>query len=527
VGRGCDLTAIPVSDGPGGSWIGAVDDRDRREMRACGNEFVAPIEGADAGSTRMEPGAAVSSVTLRPAANDDRRSGPQPTDRTRRRTCAVYTTDNELGRARSEQIYRPAIMMARRTLMTVDGDFAILDLGANGEPSLDQLRALSAGLAGLVIVYETPAPSRIIQAFGDAEKVDFDTRDPQWRQKLARRVAQALKDLVARQARREQVRPPRWKLKRPTGTWLNGILLGNAPVAAFAGAFLGCLTTLDFTALGIVPGIASAVASALLCGHFSVARRNSLFADAFFPALYGGTFAGMTPVLWLGGSAAGHSAVLANALIFSLSMVCGLAFFIMALLDTRSATPIGSGFGGRSGAIATVASFLFVQAAGQFGADASRFHGIAAGAFASNPWVVMLGFAACLMGIVGTSFALRQPRVASAKVGDRTFVASAVALIGLTILYLGNPSDAHTSDAFYAGCFLGMSAPERLKGWFHAVVGTLVLTVVLVPVRAFLPGIGGSLGFAAFVTVALLAAWSRVAAWRSREMLTPAKRVRA
>jgi hypothetical protein len=94
----------------------------------------------------------------------------------------------------------------------------------------------------------------------------------------------------------------------------------------------------------------------------------------------------------------------------------------------------------------------------------------------------------------------------------RIFIASVVALIGLLTLHLLDPDNTSTLEAFYAGCFLGMSTPERLKGWFQPLFGALVLTAVLVLVRAFLPGVGGGLGLAAFVTVALLVALSRATA---------------
>jgi hypothetical protein len=70
-----------------------------------------------------------------------------------------------------------------------------------------------------------------------------------------------------------------------------------APIAAFAGAFSGCSTTLNLAAFGLAPGIASALATALLCGQLLVTRRTKLFPRAFFPALYGGTFGGMTSAL--------------------------------------------------------------------------------------------------------------------------------------------------------------------------------------------------------------------------------------
>jgi hypothetical protein len=50
--------------------------------------------------------------------------------------------------------------------------------------------------------------------------------------------------------------------------------------------------------------------------------------------------------------------------------------------------------------------------------------------------------------------------------------------------------------------------------------GALVLIVLLVPVRAFLPGFGGGLGLAAFIAVMLLIALSRATAWTTGDMLT-------
>jgi hypothetical protein len=58
---------------------------------------------------------------------------------------------------------------------------------------------------------------------------------------------------------------------------------------------------------------------------------------------------------------------------------------------------------------------------------------------------------------------------------------------------------------------LGMSTSERLKGWLQPTLGAVMLSCVLVLVRAVLPGVGGSLGFAAFVTLGLLVALRRIA----------------
>jgi hypothetical protein len=109
--------------------------------------------------------------------------------------------------------------------------------------------------------------------------------------------------------------------------------------------------------------------------------------------------------------------------------------------------------------------------------------------------------------------------MADGSVPVRIFIASAAALVGLIILHAGNPDDELAMEAFYAGCFLGMSTLDRLKGWFQAVSGAVVLIVVLVPVRAFLNGFGGGLGLAAFIAVMLLIAFSRATAWITRDPL--------
>ena len=289
-------------------------------------------------------------------------------------------------------------------------------------------------------------------------------------------------------------------------------VLDDVPIAAFVGAFIGCLATEHFSAFGIVPGIASAFATALVCGLLLVTRTDCLFAGSFFSALYGGSFAGMTPITWLGGGEAG-------ALSLALSLVCGLVYFVVASLDRRSAAPVGIECGGRLGTIAIVASFLFLELVGALGADTSRFRIVAAGAFDVQPWSVAGGLFACLVGILGTSFLLRLPRIMD-TVPLRIFVASATALSGLIVLHFGSPDDAVAMDAFYAGCFLGMSAPHRLKGWLQPVSAAVVLIVLLVPARALLNGFGGSLGFAAFIAVMLLIAVSPPAAWLPRDLLT-------
>jgi len=297
----------------------------------------------------------------------------------------------------------------------------------------------------------------------------------------------------------------------------------GAPAAAFVGALLGCLATLYLIAFGIVPEIASALAATLLCSQVLIPRTIRSLPREFFPAVYGGTFGGMTPVLWLSDNASYRP-----ALFISLSMVCALTFYVVAKIDAHIdpragrrpgfGLGFGLGYGGRSGAIATMASLLFVELASLFGADDGPFRAARADILDIDLSSAALTCAACAIGMSATLLALRRGRVASAETADKIFIASSLALIGLVTLHLMGPNGVRILDAFYAGCFLGMSTPERLKGWVEALLAAVVLAVLLLQIRIVLPGIGGSLGFAAFVTVAVLAAVRQMTSWTTRQV---------
>jgi hypothetical protein len=278
----------------------------------------------------------------------------------------------------------------------------------------------------------------------------------------------------------------------------------RAALAAFAGAFLGCLATLHLSAFGVVPEIASALVTTLLGGQLLVARSTIQLTGELVPAVYGGAFGGMTSVLWLGGIGSDHPIVLAGALFISLSIVCGLAFSAVAVFDNYSGRRLAHGYGGRSGAIATGACVLFVELASLCGADGRLYRAARADLADVSLGSLAPLVAACLAGTAVSLLVLRRERVAASDLADKTFVASLVALIGLMFVHLMSPTDARLLDAFYAGCFLGMSSRERLNGWIEAVLGAVVLACLIVWVSIFIPGIGGGLGLAAFGTVAFL-----------------------
>jgi hypothetical protein len=279
--------------------------------------------------------------------------------------------------------------------------------------------------------------------------------------------------------------------------------LASPLTAAFVGAFLGCLVTLELMAFDIGASIASASATALLCGIFVITRATRYFSAAFFPALYGGTFAGMTSMTSLSNSIPGHFNTLTPALFIALSIICGLTFLFTTRLDTR--LPIASGYGGRLGAIAAIASLIFIDLAQRLlGADGTVFLGLRAVPMAPELDVLALTLCVCMAGSLITLFVFRLPPLAKADSPKRISIASTLALSGLAFLSILSPDSPRTLGDFYAGCFLGMSSPERLPGWRQTVFGSVVLTATLTLVRVILPDVGGSLGVAAFFAVALV-----------------------
>src|SRR5580704_4296525 len=249
----------------------------------------------------------------------------------------------------------------------------------------------------------------------------------------------------------------------------------KAAPAAFAGAFLGCLATLHLSAFGVVPEIASALVTTLLGGQLLIARSTIQLAREFVPAVYGGAFGGMTSVLWLAGIGSDYPVVLAGALFISLSIVCGRTFSAVAIFDNYSGRRFAVGYGGRSGAIATVTCVFFVQLTALCGADDRLFRAAHADLADVNLGSLAPIIAACLTGTTVSLLVLRRERVAAADLADKTFVASAIALVGSIVVRRISATDARLLDAYYAGCFLGMSSRERLKGRIETVLGAAVL----------------------------------------------------
>ncbi|CCE03215.1 hypothetical protein [Bradyrhizobium sp. STM 3809] len=282
------------------------------------------------------------------------------------------------------------------------------------------------------------------------------------------------------------------------------------PAASFAGAFLGCMATLHLTAYGLPSPLASAAVTLLLCAGLIIAPTRNLESATFSSSVYGGSFTGMTPVGILVESVT-HAGLPEQASFFLLSAFCGLLFCIMTAIEIRLRGVLLQGYGGRLGLLAAVASLLFLCLMPLLGDRSDVLRLAHLDHFDKDLHASLAVFAVCLAGTALTLVILRLPAVAGAGRAGRTFVSAVIAFAGMAILQALLPDERCLIDAYYAGCFLGMSSPQRLSGRLAPVVAAATLTVLLVQAATVLPLVGGSLGFAAFVTVAVLDLLSRAA----------------
>ena len=276
--------------------------------------------------------------------------------------------------------------------------------------------------------------------------------------------------------------------------------LGCPPLASFIAAFLGCLMTLHLGATGHAPPIASAAAALLLSASLIVTRTASLVPSTFFSSAYGGSFVGMTPAALLNASILRTGLSLDSTFIL-LSLFCGSVFCLACALDMWLRGGLARGYGGRLGALAALASFLFIGLAPSFGTDIHLFPMAGKGLLEQGSGAAALTFVQCAAGIMATMAALRWAPVAGSARAVRIAVAAAVAFVGLLALQHIVGSGTCDLEAYYAGCFVGMSSPRRLRGIVQAMAVAAVLTVMLMMTCPILPVVGGSLGYVAFVSV--------------------------
>ncbi|CCD90530.1 conserved membrane hypothetical protein [Bradyrhizobium sp. ORS 375] len=277
--------------------------------------------------------------------------------------------------------------------------------------------------------------------------------------------------------------------------------LSVALLVSFAGAFLGCLATLHVSAWGLPPALASAAVTVVLCAGLVLASPGNLAATIFSSSVYGGSFSGMTPIGQLSDSVA-RTGLPQEASIYLLSIFCGLLFCIFTAIEIQRRIVLLEGYGGRLGVLAALGSLLFVTLGPWLAGQGGTLHLAYLNQFDQELDGSLGILAACLVGTYLTLSIQRLPHVADAGRAARTFVSATLAFAGMVVIQALWSDQRCLVDAYYAGCFLGMSSPQRLSGRLQPILAALTLTVVLVQASTVLPMVGGSLGLAAFIAVA-------------------------
>ncbi|NPU66270.1 hypothetical protein HL667_14795 [Bradyrhizobium sp. 83012] len=274
-----------------------------------------------------------------------------------------------------------------------------------------------------------------------------------------------------------------------------------ALLVSFAGACLGCLATLHLSALGLSPALASAAVTVVLCAGLVITSPDNLAATTFSSSVYGGSFSGMTPIGQLSESVV-RTGLPQEASLYLLSVFCGLLFCIFTAIEIRQRIVLLQGYGGRLGVLAALGSLLFVSLGPWLAGHGETLHLAHLNQFDRELGGSLAILAACFTGTVLTLLMQRLPHVAESGRAARTFVSATLAFAGMAIMHGLWSDERCLVDAYYAGCFLGMSSPQRLSGPLQPIVAALALTVVLVQASTVLPMVGGSLGLAAFIAVA-------------------------
>ncbi|GLH79143.1 hypothetical protein SSBR45G_40520 [Bradyrhizobium sp. SSBR45G] len=278
----------------------------------------------------------------------------------------------------------------------------------------------------------------------------------------------------------------------------------DLPVAllvSFAGAFFGCLATLHLSALGLSPALASAAVTVVLCAGLVVASPDNLAATAFSSSVYGGSFSGMTPIGQVSESVA-RTGLPPEASLYLLSIFCGLLFCMLTAVEIQRRVVLLQGYGGRLGVLAAIGSLLFVTLGPWLAGQGESLHLAHLNQFDQELGGSLAILAACLAGTFLTIIIQRLPHVAEAGRAARTVASATLAFAGMAVMQALWSDQRCLVDAYYAGCFLGMSSPQRLSGPLQPIVAALTLTAVLIQASTVLPMVGGSLGLAAFIAAA-------------------------
>ena len=266
--------------------------------------------------------------------------------------------------------------------------------------------------------------------------------------------------------------------------------------------FSGCALTLGLCASGINVLFSSASVGLLFACLAMIFGMQACSEGAF-----AGTFAGMTSLDLLGYS---HAAPLCAEFLLNaalLSLAVAVSFCTVEHLEGRHRSRLFKGYGGRMGFISFFAVILF---------QTISFHIHDIGFIKPENYKFAVSFGESLAVLSSLSGSLicalmNRRNDESHRINHKIAATCFCALTGGLILFIIPRYGPGLARAYYMGLFVGMSSSVCLKSWREFMAAGLLAGLLFIITGQLCQGIGGTLGFTAFVSVVLVSAAARSA----------------
>lgn len=250
----------------------------------------------------------------------------------------------------------------------------------------------------------------------------------------------------------------------------------------FSATFIACFITLYMTISGFSAVFSSSIVTLIIVSFSILFKNKGFLSDSAFC----GSFAGMTSISILNSSSILFSIIL-------LSVIIGFIYTIIRTLSFKYGKYFFNGFGGKLGTTAFISVIIFM-----FIKDKNVITAIEIG----NPFNIFT-FIIMFITALGAGLTVFFTKYLTTKYSSQShnykiFSPAFLGLIGYFVFLYSNQEIF--SLAFYAGTFAGMTAPEILSKKEVIIAGFLTGLFLILGNNMFV-GIGGKLGFFAFLSV--------------------------
>ncbi|MEI7474754.1 MAG: hypothetical protein WCK67_08235 [bacterium] len=258
-------------------------------------------------------------------------------------------------------------------------------------------------------------------------------------------------------------------------------------------ALMGYLVTIIIQALGVSAVLSSSIAGVIAsCLAIALKDNKNYSASAFC-----GSFAGMTSLSLIFGKENNIFSKKCMLLTLLLGFILSFVYFFISKLNSKNkfSKYLFNGYGGRLGAIAFISVLIFIILK-SFLLNEFSFLPIQKNITETNCFLLI--FITCI-GAFATS-RLSNLSVFIKNSNYKILIPALLSFLAYIIFCNFSANSAIFSQAFYAGTFVGMSSIDLLpkKGTIFA--GTLT-GIILTFAENIFKGVGGKLGFTAFIAV--------------------------